>query len=77
MTGEARWYKPKLIEVALPLEAINKASASRSTTWEILLSTRATLRRDGSSWRRASPSLESSETSAASPGRSTTWGRWP
>src|SRR5438034_8692281 len=27
MTGEARWYKPKLIEIAIPLEDINKESA--------------------------------------------------
>ncbi|HUY50830.1 MAG TPA: DUF1156 domain-containing protein [Streptosporangiaceae bacterium] len=27
MTGAARWYKPKLIEVALPLEDINRESA--------------------------------------------------
>src|SRR6266542_5778227 len=27
MTGGERWYKPKLIEVAIPLEDINKESA--------------------------------------------------
>ena len=27
MSGHDRWYKPKLIEVSIPLEEINKESA--------------------------------------------------
>jgi adenine-specific DNA methylase len=37
MTDTDLWYKPKLIEIALPLEDINKASAREKAMGAALL----------------------------------------